>query len=145
MSGQKQITKEAIGRELAEEESIIEEMGYCYAEMEEEDIGRDQSDQTLTAEQLKGNLILHTFKVWVSHDESEVLNAGTEQKTILDLVSRGEVTRHRLDGASVWVRRDEHHICIDEDPPSLYLDQLSDEEYDLRDEEMEKEIEGEEL
>jgi len=104
---------------------------------------RKNESQVLTNEELGGNLILHTIKVWVSHADHEVLQTGTDQESILDLVSRGEVTNHRLDGASVWVRAEDGSmtggldVCIEEDAPRRYIEGLTEDQEYLRDQEME--------
>lgn len=97
--------------------------------------GKPNTSQTLSTEELEsGHLILHTIKVWVSHEPGEILKTGTDQEAILDLVSRGEVVRHRLDGASVWARDDNNiPVCIDEDPPEKHLESLTDEQHYFRD------------
>ena len=91
----------------------------------------DKTGGRLAEEQVKsGHLILHTIKVWVDHRGEISLAADISKKTILDLVERGEVTRHTLDGASVWDRDSEgRDICIDPDPPKV-LEKLQEEYID---------------
>tara|TARA_R100000664_G_scaffold32393_1_gene47229 strand:+ start:47 stop:337 length:291 start_codon:yes stop_codon:yes gene_type:complete len=93
-----------------------------------ESIDSGQAKEELTEEEVKnGNLVLHTIKVWVDHRGETSLAVDKSKKTILDLVHRGEVVGHRLDGASVWDRDSVgRSICTDPDPPKA-LEKLQEE------------------
>lgn len=89
------------------------------------------TNEQLTEEQVKnGDLVLHTIKVWVDHRGETSLAVDKSKKTILDLVRRGEVVNHKLDGASVWERDSAgRNICTDPDLPKA-LEKIQEESWE---------------